>query len=585
MHKLKNRIISVFMAVFLAAFTSVCPVLNAHAFDISQRGVAFMVTAKSVLTAALAAAGTIAGGAYVLDQSQLTREEQIRIRNKIGALEDAYIAQQYAQADANLEMVEKTINGVKKNFPVVVGAVRNGVSYVAKSFLSDWYSFLNNINFFSGISSSNIDMGDGWNIGLADGYSYSSPVLSSDGKYKYSGSIHIKHGSWTDYINLSDHGSFSHPAAVAIFYDSTNTSKPYAYRCYVDGSVILSKNFAAKISSISATGNSNTIPIFNNINDAISFSKLGSTSSSPFGMASDSIARSYAFGLTNNLPVVGAGDIVFPKTWVGEGIDDLPFDGTTKEGLTVGAGDIPNAIPIDLGSDIPSLWEVGADVPSDVIANPADIPATGSLPWEIPDVGSIPFPIPGVAFPGAIPSEDEWPVIQDKVQTGEIDTDVPGVGDVAIEGFPIVGNIPDEKDVEDFSDKIFPWALDKLTLPDGLFDKIPFSIPRDIYWLMQAVTAQDIGGGTGQPDPSGTGVSGDVIAVDFTKSEIVWRSAPHIKGKWKFPLEKLGGKDVEVPIDIDCSQYDYFAALVWFGVAIIWTIVILRSILSSFASM
>lgn len=573
MHKLKNRILSGFMAVFLGVFTSVCPVLNARAFDISQRGVAFMVTAKSVLTAALAAAGTIAGGAYVLDQSQLTREEQVRIRNKIGALEDAYIAQQYAKADANLEMVEKTIDGVKKNFPVVVGAARNGVSYVAKSFVSDWYKFLNSVDFFSGKS------GDYTYNDLTVSGQYVAPSFS-DGKFTYNTTWGFKKAEY-DSLDNKINGSYDNRLAFFITVESGDNRTYLGY--WSSGGYFHDIAWVNNAKTLLTGG----IPFFGFDSDAAkAYSMTGDISGLINGPVSG-LASQYSFGMTNNLPVVGAGDVVFPRTWVGEGIDDLPFDGTTKEGLTVGAGDIPNAIPIDIGSDIPSLWQVGADVPSDVISNPADIPATGELPWEIPDVGSIPFPIPGVAFPGAIPAEDEWPTIQDRVQTGEIDTDidVPGVGDVTIEGFPIVGNIPEEKDVEGFADKVFPWALDKLTLPDGLFDKIPFSIPRDIYWLMQAVTAQDIGGGTGQPDPSGTGVSGDVIAVDFTKSEIAWRSAPHIKGKWKFPLEKLGVKDVEVPIDIDCSRYDYFAALVWFGVAIIWTIVILRSILSSFSSM
>ena len=578
MYKLKNRVLSGFMAIFFGVFTSVCPVLNAQAFDISQRGVAFLVTAKSVLTAALAAAGTIAGGSYVLEQSQLTREEQVRIRNKIGALEDAYIAQQYAKADANLEMVEKTIDGIKKNFPVVVGATRDGISYVAKSFISDWYKFLNSIDFFSGKSG----------INISGSNAYSKPVADVHGNFLFPRTVIndtvYEEGNWY-YYNA---GPFF------LCYDNGNYIEfPYLSKsrgfiaCYRFGQSASSTNWVTTYLPI-INSLDTSLPVFSDPALGFSWSKsLGASTAGILNIPSNSVALQYSFGLTNNLPVAGANDVVFPKTWVGEGINDLPFDGTTKEGLTVGAGDIPNAIPIDIGSDIPSLWEVGADVPSDVISNPADIPATGSLPWEIPDVGSIPFPIPGVAFPGAIPAEDEWPTIQDKVQTGEIasDIDVPGVGDVAIEGFPIVGNIPEEKDIEDFSDKIFPWALDKLTLPDGLFDKIPFSIPRDIYWLMQAVTAQDIGGGTGQPDPSGTGISGDVIAVDFTNSEITWRSAPHIKGKWKFPFEKLGGKDIEVPIDIDCSQYDYFAALVWYGVAIIWTIVILRSILSSFASM
>lgn len=587
MYKLKNRILSGFMAIFLGVFTSVCPVLNVRAFDISQRGVAFMVTAKSVLTAALAAAGTIAGGAYVLDQSQLTREEQVRIRNKVGALEDQFLAQQAAKADANLKMVERVENGVKKYYPVVVSAVSNKISYVSKSFLSSWYKFLNNIGFWE--SSGGLQYGQATFI---DGIS-ADISASAIGHYS---------------VNSAIGQAFSGTVFAPIpFFVDTSRNERYAiyisnldegYGAYTEVGVFCGAGVQSvywvdadnrAYQYISLKSISTNIPCFSDWDSMSNFLRTGNASGVINNDVSGGInaVQQYSFGLTNNLPVSGAQDIIFPKTWIGQGINDLPFNGTTQEGLTVDSGDIPDAIPIDLGSDIPSLWEVGADVPSDVIANPADIPATGDLPWTIPDVGSIPFPIPGVAFPGAIPTEDEWPTIQDKVQTGEIasDIDVPGVGDVAIEGFPIVGNIPEEKDIEDFSDKIFPWALDKLTLPDGLFNKIPFSIPRDIYWLMQAVTAQDISGGTGQPDPSGTGVSGDVIAVDFTKSEIAWRSAPHIKGKWKFPLEKLGGKDVEVPIDIDCSQYNYFAALVWFGVAIIWTIVILRSILSSFSSM
>lgn len=564
MYKLKNRVISGLMASFIAVFTSLCPVSSVQAFDISQRGIAFIVTAKSVLTAALAAGGTIAAGAYAIDQSQLTPEEKIRIRNKIGALEDAYIAQQYAKADANLEMVEKTIDGVKKYYPVVVGATRDGVSYVAKSFISDWYRFLDSIDFFSGMS-----LPEG-----VEGAYIPSVVSVENGKYAFSGTV----------TGTDSNGSFEF-VGDGIYYNSKPALK--WYRGYGGHASAISymnsqiSHYPSRAYSVNTGG----LPLFI-ITDDASFNAANNyiNGTGDLSLASNvgdqSVASQYSFGLTDNLPVAGADDVFFPKTWVGEKVDDLPFDGTTKEGLTVGAGDIPDAIPIDLGSDIPSLWDVGADVPSDVIANPTDIPATGELPWELPTTGDLPFPIPGVAFPGSIPAEDTWPSIQDKAQSGvydgSIDVPIPGVSDA----WPSVDNAPTDAQVEAAADGALDWAIGSVLLPDGLFDKVPFCIPYDCYLLATSVLSSSSSEG-GQIDPSGVAVVSDGVAADFGSAALSWRSAPHIQGVIHLPL----GKGIDIPIDIDCSEYDYFAALVWYGTAFIWTALILVSISRSFGRM
>lgn len=607
--KKDNSIFYRVVAVVAAALVSFSSVFLSYQVACAESGSAVVGTgkafnAKNVLTMALAAGGLIAGGAW---SGSVTPAQKVEIRNKVGALEDAYLAQEYAKTNSSIKMATYVQDGVKKYYPIVAGAVVSGassaaksVTYVSQQFLSGWYTFLNDHNFL-GVSDGSISVGS---YNVSNSGEYVAPSFDSSlHRYTYpNANIYIngklRIGSYTD-----PSYTCSQPAGYIITEYSSTQMSAVLQPSGVQGLWLKSDGMSIETA----------IPVFFSYDSYRSYvSKYNGSAPVSVGNASN-IARSYGFGLTNNLPV-GTQDVFWPKTWAGNIAPDLPVSGV---GTIPNAPDIPGielpyigsdvigqAVPIDLGPDIPGIFVDGSDVPAGVIegvdtgTGTVAIPGEGELPWVIPGEGTLPFPIPGVSYPGVIPSEIDWPTIQEKAQEGEGTGEGAGEGegekdtpDVRVIGLPTTLDHPDEHELEDASKKFFDWSFDKLKLPDGIWDKIPFSIPYDFYLLATSMLGSG-GGSSGAKrrvvmrvgsngglswapsNPQTISIDGDLSGIDVTTNDN-WNAAhpaPILDININIPYSNSKGQKENFIYknNIDLSEYNWAAKLVYISAACGW---------------
>lgn len=159
-----------------------------------------------------------------------------------------------------------------------------------------------------------------------------------------------------------------------------------------------------------------------------------------------------------------------------------------------------------------------------------------------------------------------------------------------------------ETAVMEGAESIYDWVTQKITLPNGIFEKIPFSIPYDLYLLLRSMfptsnrirkkayftvsNVQSRSTGTPVLDPNGITISShfDAVAKDTKSYEINWKPAPVINLDLHFSYTDVGGqkKVLDIVKSVDLQPYSYFAMIVYIGIYISWLVAVLGWIMESF---
>lgn len=155
-----------------------------------------------------------------------------------------------------------------------------------------------------------------------------------------------------------------------------------------------------------------------------------------------------------------------------------------------------------------------------------------------------------------------------------------------------------EAAVEESGKDLFDWAIKKVTLPDGFFDKLPFSIPYDIYLLLKSlfpsgkssvrrVYSVRSAANVGDTDPNGLTISSNYEAAGIsTKTHTnKWvKTAPviNLDIHWKYHGVDGSEKTIDIVKKVDLSSISYFAMIVYISIYIFWFFELLSWIMSSF---
>ncbi len=155
--------------------------------------------------------------------------------------------------------------------------------------------------------------------------------------------------------------------------------------------------------------------------------------------------------------------------------------------------------------------------------------------------------------------------------------------------------------VDEASQSLFDWALNKIQLPDGFWEKLPFSIPYDMYLLIKAVLPSRSSGrrkmlkaSFNSPDSAnGITISSyyDASGANLRGSNAIlevpakWSSnAPVINWDLHFKYTGVDGtqKQFDYVKTVDLGQYAYFAMIIYIAVYVAWMGAILGFIFDSF---
>lgn len=168
---------------------------------------------------------------------------------------------------------------------------------------------------------------------------------------------------------------------------------------------------------------------------------------------------------------------------------------------------------------------------------------------------------------------------------------------------PDPGDEPAHEDaVNDSAESVYNWVTQKITLPAGIFEKIPFSIPYDLYLLLRSMfptssrvrkkaylnvsNVQSRSGDSTVLDPNGITISShfDAVAKNTRSYAIDWKPAPVINLDLHFSYSAVGGqkKTLDIVKTVDLQSYSYFAMIVYIFVYISWLGAVLGWILESF---
>lgn len=167
-----------------------------------------------------------------------------------------------------------------------------------------------------------------------------------------------------------------------------------------------------------------------------------------------------------------------------------------------------------------------------------------------------------VTLPGTI--DDVWDPTMDDAQSGVTDDDV--VGEAADEAEDVVtGGIIDDgiDDTTDLIGDIIDWGKDYISPTTGILSKFPFSILYDMYLILAAFS-----GGGGNPiktDPDNVAVVG--LEAPSSSYSVIQTSALHWDLNFQIPIL---GTPVDMPINLDLSQFGWFFKIIRFGVGILW---------------
>ena len=155
-----------------------------------------------------------------------------------------------------------------------------------------------------------------------------------------------------------------------------------------------------------------------------------------------------------------------------------------------------------------------------------------------------------------------------------------------------------ETALEDGVRQLWEWTLGKITLPDGFWDKIPFSIPYDIYLLTSSMFPVSGGGNrrmlravvNSPTDPNGITISSNFDAAGintrvYNMGTNKWvETAPVINLDLHFKYHDVSGNErtLDYVKTVDLAPYAYFAMIIYIAIYISWFGVILGFIVNMF---
>lgn len=165
-----------------------------------------------------------------------------------------------------------------------------------------------------------------------------------------------------------------------------------------------------------------------------------------------------------------------------------------------------------------------------------------------------------------------------------------------------------EAAVEEAGQGLFDWSMSKVKLPDGFFDKLPFSIPYDIYLLLKSLFPSNSGGrmvysvrahsgNIGDTDPSGLTISSNFDASGISTRKYVASSggsggtsnkwvdnAPliNLDIHWKYHDVQGNVKTIDIVKTVDLSSIGYFAMIIYISVYVFWFFNLLHWLMGSF---
>ena len=155
--------------------------------------------------------------------------------------------------------------------------------------------------------------------------------------------------------------------------------------------------------------------------------------------------------------------------------------------------------------------------------------------------------------------------------------------------------------VDEASQSLFDWALNKIQLPEGFWEKLPFSIPYDMYLLIKAVLPSGSSGKrkmlkaslnstnsangitiSSYYDASGANVRSNTAVFEVPAK---WSAnAPVINWDLHFKYTGVDGtqKQLDYVKTVDLAQYAYFAMIIYIAIYVAWLGAILGFIFESF---
>lgn len=610
-----KKIVPFFLSAFLAAssvFFSYNSAVSASSIIGGLVGSGMVLPAGEVLAGSLAGLGLFSSAdadpalaKEYLDNQTATRQ---KLNYQLGSLIASFLKYEYESGKDTVKFISNTVDGVVKYTPVVVGVTTGTVARYSKDLIKDWAQYLLDSSFFSfpGSVTPNVD-GYYW-----QSLSYDDVLSGTDFTFHEVVSSAADFSSWNETYTLK--GEFKNDY---IFLVTFGTSVPINFSSYrftapssasyvqafervvsrdskvetLSSGTVLNPAYVASVSTWNLGSISSNLPIFSSVSEGVNFYSNGGSplNSMPVDESYSYANQSGYYSISNERGLSADTNIDdwLKSSWVGQAIDNLSYNlsgAVADNWADTLKGTLESALPVDIGQDLAALnarldglqyaidadYLTGAkDIP-DALDIGIDIPATGTAGVAIPGIGSVDGALTGSALSDAL--NDAMTKVQEGATTA---TDT--ATDTVIDGYPTVDNIPAEGDLSTFADGFFDWAFPLIQLPSGLFDKIPFSIPYDLYLLLTSLT---ISGASecAQYNPSSVGVIGVTSVSLGSYNSGDFGTAPIITGNIYIPL----GNGVDLPIYIDCSQYDYFAKLVYFSVAIGWTVVILIAILNAF---
>ena len=148
------------------------------------------------------------------------------------------------------------------------------------------------------------------------------------------------------------------------------------------------------------------------------------------------------------------------------------------------------------------------------------------------------------------------------------------------------------------AESLWDWALSKIVLPSDIWDKVPFSIPYDMYLLVRGLFPTSSGGSRRKLlsiskgstlNPDGITISSNFDAYGqntrvYQQNNRWTNNAPIINLDLHFTYHDAGGKTkvFDYVKTIDLGQYGYFAMIIYIGIYISWMAQILLFLRSMF---
>ena len=235
---------------------------------------------------------------------------------------------------------------------------------------------------------------------------------------------------------------------------------------------------------------------------------------------------------------------------------------------------------------------------------PSDVTGTGAA------IDSLPLTIPSFAdlvINGQISIDDVLSQGLVKANTGAIaDTQsaagaVAGAEDVAVTGENAEANAISVDQAQTALKNLMQQGIDYIAIeiPNNFWNKIPFSIPYDIYLLIHGIFVGSPGGskkaprrdpssGSNMPvgDPSNVGIEIDIPTVPLKYTEEKTEDTPpNFTFTLNIPYTTPSGQTANFnkEFTIETARYNYFAKIIKFSIGLLWLSSVFQWLLAIFS--